>query len=164
MEPTGTRDRRNPTRLKATLLIVALNLAACHVTLISDYDDTFDQEATAAQKDVDALFQKAINNPNPRQPDLTAETYASDKDAYAKINNELDALLVRAQAHQNNAATIDSVDRIIHSFSVVETEHKTAPALHIKAIRNELKIMNDQFTALIAEELLKKQGNSSGKS
>jgi hypothetical protein len=146
--------------VKETLLAVALSLCGCHITLISDYDDTFDQEATTAQKDVDALLQKIINNPQPRQPNFTAETYSADKDAYAKIDNELDALLVRAQAHQSNTGTIDSVNRIMHSFSLIEAEHKTKTAIHIEAVRNELTLMNHEFTALIAQELLKKQGSS----
>ena len=59
------------------------------MTLLSDYDDVFDQEATNAQKDVDALYQKIIGNPNAQHPDITAETYAADRESYAKVRAEL---------------------------------------------------------------------------
>jgi hypothetical protein len=140
-------------------VIVAIGmLTACHVTLVTDYDETFDQEATQAQKDVDALLQKIVGNPSKQQPAVTADSYAMDKDAYTKINNELQALLVRAQAHQNNSGTIDSVKKIMHSFSLIESEHKTSSALRIAQVDDQRMIMNDEFTVLIAEEILKKQG------
>jgi len=142
---------------RAFLVVAPLILSACHITLISNYDEVFDQEATSAQKDVDSLFQKIIDNPDRLRPEFTAETYAADKDSYAKIRTELDALSVRAQAHQYNENTVASVGKIAHSFSVVEEEHKNKPALHIEAARGELNLMNQEFVALIKEELLKKQ-------
>jgi hypothetical protein len=142
------------------LVALATSLSACHIMLISDYDETFDQEATNAQKDVDALMQKIINNPSTTQSEFTAESFASDKDAYAKIDNELDAMLVRAQAHQHNEGTIGSVQKVAHSFSLIESEHKTKTSVHIQQVRDELMLMNHEFTALIAEELLKKQGKN----
>jgi len=142
---------------RAFLVISPFILSACHITLVSDYDEVFDQEATSAQKDVDALFQKIMDNPDKARPEFTAETYAADKDSYAKIRTELDALSVRAQAHQHNENAIASVGKIAHSFSVVEEEHKNKLALHIEAARGELNLMNQEFVALIKEELLKKQ-------
>ena len=109
-------------------------------------------------------MQQIIDNPNPANPEFTAETYASDKEAYAKIQNDLDALLVRAKAHANNNDTLDSVNKIIHSFSLIQNRHKTASALKIEAASNEFRIINDEFTALIAQELLKKAGKASSKS
>jgi hypothetical protein len=141
----------------AFLVALSLVVTACHIMLLSDYDDVFDQEATNTQKDVDALFQKIIDNPDKTRPEFTAETYAADKDSYAKIRTELDALSVRAQAHQHNENTIASVGKITNSFAVVEEEHKNKPSLHIEAARGELKFMNQEFVALIKEELLKKQ-------
>ena len=58
----------------------------------------------------------------------------------------------------------NSVNKIIHSFSLIQNRHKTAQALKIEAANNELKIINDEFTALIAQELLKKEGKASNKS
>jgi hypothetical protein len=134
-----------------------LGISACHMALLSDYDDVFDQEATNAQKDVDALYQKIIGNPNAQHPDITAETYAADRESYAKIRAELDGLRVRAQAHDHNENTVKSVDAIAHSFSVAEDEHKRNPELRIEAAKGELDLLNQQFTALIRQELLKKQ-------
>jgi hypothetical protein len=162
MRRVGGGERVTSTRRLITqnivIIFAATMLTACHITLITDYDETFDQEATQAQKDVDALLQKIINNPNKQQPAMTADAYAMDKDAYAKIDNELQALLVRARAHQNNSGTIDSVQKVIHSFSLIENEHKTKPSLRIAQVEEQKTIMNDEFTALIAEEILKKQG------
>jgi hypothetical protein len=140
-----------------------LGISACHVALLSDYDDVFDQEATSAQKDVDALYQKIIGNPNAQHPDITAETYVADRESYANIRAELDGLKVRAQAHDHNENTFKTVDAIAHSFSVVEDEHKRNPELHIEAAKGELTMLNQQFTALIRQELLKKQGGGEGK-
>lgn len=141
----------------AFLIALPLGISACHIMLLSDYDDVFDQEATNTQKDVDALFQKIIDNPDKARPEFTAETYTADRDAYAKIRTELDALSVRAQAHQHNENTIASVGKITNSFAVVEEEHKNKPSLHIEAARGELRLMNQEFVALIKEELSKKQ-------
>lgn len=157
------RAGRSLSALRIFLVCSTLGIAACHVTLISEYDDVFDQEVTSTQKDVDALFQKIMANPSTAQPDMSAETYAADKDSYAKIHTELDGLLVRAQAHQHNEGTISSVSKIIHSFSLVENDHKNRSSIRIEAARGELTIMNQEFTALMREELLKKQAGSEGK-
>jgi hypothetical protein len=140
-----------------------LGISACHISLLSDYDDVFDREATNTQKEVDALYQKIIGNPNAQHPDITAETYASDRESYTNIRAELDGLRVRAQAHDHNENTVKSVDAIAHSFSVVEDEHKRNAELHIEAAKGELAMLNQQFTALIRQELLKKQGGGEGK-
>ena len=138
-------------------------LSACHMTLLADYDDVFDQEATNAQKDVAALYQKIIDNPNAQHPDITAETYGTDRESYTKIRAELDGLRVRAEAHDHNENTIKSVDAIAHSFSVAEDEHKKSSGLRIAAAQGELDLLNQQFTALIRQELLKKQGGGEAK-
>jgi len=148
---------RNPVR-SIFVTVALLSLAACHVTLLADYDEVFDREATNAQKDVDALYLKIIDNTDSQHPDITGETFAADRDGYLKVRAELDGLLVRAQAHDHNENMVKSVKDIIHSFSVVEQEHKANPALHIAAARGELDLFNQQFTALIRQELLKKQG------
>ena len=51
--------------VRAIAVVVLIGLTACHINLISDYDDTFDQQATSTQKDIDALMQKIIDNPKP---------------------------------------------------------------------------------------------------
>ena len=134
--------------------------SACHTALLSDYDDVFDQEASNTQKDVDGLFRKIIGNPDKSNPSVSAETYAGNKDAYARIETELDALEVRAQAHDHNDGTIDSVRKIQASFSDVEEAYKTKPSINIADANIKLTIMKQQFAALIKEEILKKQGNS----
>jgi hypothetical protein len=157
------RARRPLLAVRVFLVCSILGTTACHVTLISEYDDVFDQEATSTQKDVDALFQKIINNPDNTRPGISLETYASNKDSYTKIHTELDALFVRASAHQHNEGTLDSVSKITHSFSLVESGHRDRPAINIEAARGELTIMNQEFTALMREELLKKQTGDGGK-
>ena len=152
---------------------VALILGAggCTVKLVSDYDDTFDQQATATQKDVDALLAKIAGNVSPKNTagdtsgPRTAENYSSDKDAYAKIHNEIDAMKVRAAAHSNNKATIDQVSRIDSIFSRIEAEQKTpdpktGEGIHISYAMTLEDDMNAAFIILISTELLKKSGAS----
>jgi hypothetical protein len=163
VEGETMRAGRSLSALRIFLVCSTLGIAACHVTLISEYDDVFDQEVTNTQKEVDALFQKIINNPDNARPGISLETYASNKDSYAKIHTELDALFVRASAHQHNEGSLDSVNKITHSFSLAEGGHKDRPSINIEAARGELMIMNQEFTALMREELLKKQTGDGGK-
>jgi len=147
----------------ALLVIAALGISGCHVSFLAEYDDVFDQEATNAQKDVDALFRKFINNPDKANPAASTETYAANKDAYARINTELDALEVRAEAHDHNEGTMDSVRKIQASFAEAEDAYKAKSSISIADAKIKLTIMKQEFTALIKEELLKKQGNSGAK-
>jgi hypothetical protein len=158
---------KTPGRLRAAAILSIVAMTGCTVTLVSDYDDTFDQQATTAQKDVDALLTKIAGNVSANDPTRTGEQYAADKDAYAKIHGDIDAMKVRAAAHSNNAATIDQVARIEDAFNTVEAEQAHADpkgGIHIaqaEILKNE---MNAAFTILIRTELLKKSGTGSSSS
>ncbi len=146
-------------------IILILSMTGCTVTLLSDYDETFDQQATTAQKDVDALLGKIAGNVSAKNSTRTRELYADDKDAYAKIHSDFSAMKVRAAAHANNAETIDQVAKITDAFKKVEAEQANADpkadGIHIAQVEILQNEMNAAFTILIRTELLKRSGKTS---
>src|SRR5262249_55198141 len=129
-------------------------LGACQITFVTPYDETFDQEITSTQKDVDALMSKISDNP--------AAPYSSFSADYAKVKNDLDALAVRANSHTNNTDTVASVGEIQSTFSAFQNRHSSN---HVdKAfVDAELKNMNLQFQILMGQELAKKSGQQGSK-
>jgi hypothetical protein len=135
-----------------------VGLSACHMALVSDYDDAFDQQLISTQKDIDGFFQKMADNVSASDNRKTAETYAQDTDAMTKIHTDLSAMRVRAAAHPKNEATTSNVDHLTRSFNEFEAEYKASAApLNIAHINEEQTIINADFTVMMAEELLKKQ-------
>jgi hypothetical protein len=143
--------------LNVAIVCCALSLGGCQITLVTAYDDTFDQEVTSTQKDVDALMSKIADDPT--QP------YASFKDDYAKVKTDLDAMAVRAASHTENTETVASVGKLQHTFSEFQTEHSQANAaapMNKAHATDELAIMNTEFKILMAQELAKKSGQKQG--
>jgi hypothetical protein len=153
--------RRNA--IRAGIVCGLLGLSACHIALISDYDDAFDQQLISSQKDIAGFFQKMADNVSTTNNRKTAETYAQDTDAITKIHTDLSAMRVRAAAHPKNEATTSNVDHLAHTFAEFEAEYKasaTTGPLDVAHINTELTIINADFTVMMAEELLKKQGST----
>jgi hypothetical protein len=125
---------------------------------VTGYDETFDQEITSTQKEVDSLLSRINNNPS--------LPYSSVQDDYAKIRTDIDAMKVRAASHVDNAETTDSVGRLEHTFAAFQAEHMAASSaapLHPAHVQTELNTMNIEFRILMAQELAKKSGQKQGK-
>ncbi len=152
------RSAVRPSLILMLAATLSVGLGACHTMLVSDYDDTFDQGLVTCQKDVASLLEKMIENTSGPDNNVSADTYSADADAYTKINVELDGLVTRAGAHANNMQSVDAVKHLQHSFQEFQTEAKAGSALHVAHIKDELKGFNDEFSAVMAIEILKKQG------
>jgi len=144
----------------AVFAIVALS--ACHIMLISDYDDAFDQDLISTQKDVDSLFDKLVNNVSANDTSVTSQTYADNSDAMAKVRTDIDGLIVRAKAHTNNSDSVDGASHLQHSFSEFDAEFKsTKVSLHVEHLATVHGIVDDEISLLMRMELLKKSGGNS---
>jgi hypothetical protein len=135
-------------------------ISACHIALVSDYDDTFDQELTATQKDMAALFDKIITNVSAQNSRVTAEIYSEDSAAISKVHTDISGLTVRAAAHTGEPEDLSNVKKFAHSFADFENEYAKPPALDIVHAQDEEQILNDELTVMMKQELLKKQGKS----
>jgi hypothetical protein len=150
------RERTNPYYLVLGVFAAAA-VSGCQITLVTAYDDTFDQEVTSTQKDVDALMTKIGDDPT-----KPYSVFAAD---YAKVRTDMDALKVRAASHADNTDTVASVAKLQHTISEFQTEHSDATAakpLLAAHVTTELDIMNTEFKILMAQELAKKTGQSKG--
>jgi hypothetical protein len=135
--------------------LVCCALGGCQISLVAGYDDTFDQEITTAQKDVDTLMSNIAANPT--QP------YSSFQAGYATVETDMDAMSVRAASLSNNTDTIASLNKLEHTFSEFQTEHSQASAaapMNKAHATDELAIMNTEFEILMRQELAKKSGQT----
>lgn len=127
-------------------------LSAC-ITLVSDYDDVFDHQAAATQKEIDGFLQKLSDNSG-----APAGSYDANIDEYGKIEVDLNSLMVRARSHDKNSDTIDQVNRVMNTVNGLKKLHHDEGHLNKTVDSIERRTINDEFTAMEKLELLKKRG------
>src|SRR5882672_2138939 len=108
----------------APMGVILLVVSACHIKLVSDYDENFVQAATSTQKEIGALLQ-TLKNP----PEGVSVTYKSNIVNYNKIHVDMNNLLMLASAHQNNDETIAQVNELISMVGDLENIHRTSNTL-----------------------------------
>jgi hypothetical protein len=140
-------------------LAAALALSGCHIALVSAYDDTLNQQMVTAQHDVDTLLETMVETTSPADNTKTAVTYAAQLTTYVNLNVELDAMLVRANARANNGPTVDAVTKLQTIFKRFQARHSAESALSVAYIQDTQMILDQGFSAAMAQELLKKQSS-----
>src|SRR5690242_17651579 len=106
----------------APLILLVLLASACHIKLVSDYDEAFVNAAAATQKEIAALLQN-LRNP-PTGYDIS---YQANIAKYNEIRTDLNGLLVLASAHQNNEPTVAQVNSLISMVNDLEKLHSIRP-------------------------------------
>lgn len=135
------------------VLLLLLTASACHIKLVSDYDDEFVKAATNTQKEISTLLQK-LRNPAPGSD----STYKANIDAYNKINVDLDGLLVLAMSHQGNDASVAQVQKIIGMVRDLENLHRNSNTLSPAFLMQEQRDISTAFAFVIRTENDKKAG------
>jgi hypothetical protein len=143
------------TRLASACLL--LSVAACHVQLVSDYDDQMVKDATAVQTDVDTLLQTELNPP--RETDTS---YEASKPAYNKIAVNLDSLRMQAMSHPNNGPTIEQVDALAKDVADLQALHMKDNTLGRIFIQQEQNDIATHVSLIVRTENDKKAGNAGG--
>ena len=144
---------RIPGMRRLMLLGCLLLAAACHVQLVSDYDEEFVKTASEIQREIDTLLQ------NQRNPAKGADlSYEASKPAYNKIEVELSSLLALAQSHENNDPSIDQVKALIDTVHRLEAIHERDNRIPPVAINIEQNTIRTQISSIIRTENAKKAG------
>ncbi|HEX8621386.1 MAG TPA: hypothetical protein VF718_05385 [Allosphingosinicella sp.] len=145
-------------RLAKLPLIVLLVLLSGCITLMSPYDEKFDQLASDLQRKVSTQIE-AIDGAD--APDCL---YASNKAFYDDARVDASALAVRAASHELNSETIRQVEALTDSINTFEELHKSAsnatPArcmssMELSPIR---RAFDQTLGAIIKLEVAKKRG------
>lgn len=139
----------------AAVAALTLSLAACQVNWVPAYDETFDQQITTAQKDVDTLLTKIAQD--------TKQPYASFAADYTTAKADLDAMEVRSEGQPGNSDTTNSAKVILETFGKFQEKHSQSTPdqpLSPAFVQGELVIINHQFAILIRQELIKKTVNA----
>lgn len=138
------------------ILCVALllSLAACHVRLVSDYDDQLVKAATTVQTDADTLLQTQLDPPKG-----TDTSYEATKPAYNKIAVDLNSLRTCATSHPNNGPTIAQVNTLANTIQDLQSLHMKNKPLSPTFIMQEQDDIRTQVSKIIRTENDKKAGN-----
>jgi hypothetical protein len=135
------------------VLACLILVAACHIQLVSDYDEEFVKTASDIQKEIDTLLQNQRNPP--KGADLS---YEANKPAYNKIEVELSSLLALAQSHENNDPSIDQVKALIETVHRLEAIHERDNRVPSAAINIEQNTIRTQISSIVRTENAKKAG------
>lgn len=104
-----------------TWLIVPLMLAACQtIQLVSDYDETTEQTATALQRKMTDFFLRVQALPA-GDPGLR---FAANQDFYREVTVDLNTLQVRAEGLRLNSATVGQLQALEDSLALLVLQHK----------------------------------------
>lgn len=142
---------------KLPLIFLCVLLSAC-VTLMSPYDEKFDQLASDLQKKV-STHVEAIDGAG--APDCL---YANHKAFYDDARVDASALAVRASSHELNSETIRQVETLTDSINTFEQLHMSASnaptprcmgSMELSPIR---RAFDQTLGAIIKLEVAKKRG------
>ena len=104
-----------------TWLIVPLMLAACQtIQLVSDYDETTEQTATALQRKMTDFFLRVQALPA-GDPGLR---FAANQDFYREVTVDLNTIQVRAEGLRLNSATVGQLQALEDSLALLVLQHK----------------------------------------
>lgn len=143
------------------VLFVAVWLAGCQVTLVSEYDADTDQAVTALQsgvaKHLATLEQLATATAGaPKHPDCEFARYA---DAYAGFAAQAHVLVVRNEARPKNDLTVQQLRLLSDSLTnALPVLHQTADGgcMTAGAVVAARETLDQNFRAILKLELAKK--------
>ncbi|MBV9829059.1 MAG: hypothetical protein JO001_25845 [Alphaproteobacteria bacterium] len=137
----------------APLGLVLLVVSACHIKLVSDYDDNFVQAAVSTEKEISTLLQN-LRNP----PIGTDITYKGNIANYNKVDVDMNHLAVLSSSHENNAASIAQVNKVIEIVHGLETLHRDNTTLSPAFVTQKQQDIDLAFAIVIRTENDKKAG------
>jgi hypothetical protein len=113
-----------------------INLCACAVHLVSDYDDQIDSGLTQLNTDVTAFVNKMISSAG-----TPAGTYASNIDFYSSESAKIDTLVVRAEAHRalKSCPTSDVITAAVKASTPPTPVTSTIPVPDVAAALANVK-------------------------
>ncbi|GIL38171.1 hypothetical protein [Roseiterribacter gracilis] len=129
-------------------LFVVLCLAAC--SFVASYDETIDQQITAAVAKVDA-WASDIRVAKP-----ASATYAASAKFYQELGLSLDAIEFRTQRYDKNDNTLTQIVLIRRSVERVRAVHESTGIILADEAEAFKRQMHDQFGLLLGWELAKK--------
>jgi hypothetical protein len=132
------------------ILLLLLATSACHIKLVSDYDENFIKAATATQKEITLLLQNLRNPPSDYKIG-----YQDNIAKYNSIRADLNEMLVLASSHQNNEPTVDQVVSLIGMVNDLEKLHQSRQPSQA-FLEQEQRDINTAFSILIRTENAKK--------
>lgn len=145
---TCRRGQRPP----VLALVLALCASACTVTLISPYDQVFDQTATALQRQLDGHLTRLEAGPAG-----DSATFAFNATFYTQYEVELRSLLVRARSLPRNQPTATQLEALMASVAELKQQHQASTRLSPAYIRTARDLLNQSWQAVLALELAKKR-------
>ncbi len=138
------------------MVVLAMCISGCTVTLVSKYDELTDTSITALQKKFDVYFMKLDGA---SFPDCS---FAANKIFYDDVNVQLSGTQVRAHAIPNNEITLAQLDALSQAISGLEKAQKLrdskSSCLPAEIITTDRTMFNSIFTAILKFELAKKRG------
>jgi hypothetical protein len=134
----------------APLILLLLITNACHIKLVSDYDENFIKAATDTQKEITVLLQNLRNPPSDYKV-----SYLDNILKYNNIRADLNGMLVLASSHQNNEPTVDQVISVIEMVNDLEKLHQSRQPSHA-FLEQEQRDVNKAFSIIIRTENAKK--------
>lgn len=143
MRPQGA-GRLRP----AVLLLLALALTGCSVSLIAPYDEPTDLMLTSLAGKVDRFFIAM---------DVERPPYAAAAPAYESVRSDLRVLRLRNQVRPKNDLTVHQIDRIGGAWDELEALHRKADQVSPTAALIARDVLSQALRASIKLELEKRR-------
>jgi hypothetical protein len=132
------------------LILLLLTASACHIKLVSDYDENFIKAATATQREITVLLQSLRNPPSDYKTG-----YRDNIASYNSIRADLNGMLVLAGSHRNNEPAVDQVLSLMGMVNDLEALHQSRPPSPAFLAQVQRDI-NTAFSIIIRTENAKK--------
>jgi hypothetical protein len=132
------------------LILLLLAASACHIKLVSDYDENFVRAANATQKEITLLLQDLRNPPRDYKVG-----YQDNIANYNSIRADLNGMLVLASSHRDNEPTVDQVLSLIGMVNDLEKLHQSRQPSQafLEQVQRDI---NTAFSIIIRTENAKK--------
>ncbi len=137
------------------LIALLLNVMSCSMTLNSLYDPEMDHGATSLQKKMDSFLTKLERHTGQPQSD-----YSWNATFYDDYVVELRSLLLRAQSHANNEATVKRLTLMMDNLQQLRLAHE-AGSLAPSTLQDTRALFNQSWQAIIEQEISKRRGERS---
>jgi PBP1b-binding outer membrane lipoprotein LpoB len=134
------------------IIVLALLLAGCRVTLLPDYDDSIAQEILETAKRVDKFYLDMLETTVNENGD---RAYNKMVDSYVEIEVELSSLLSKNKIRPLNENSIRICEITLELWVKYKEEHKEDNELSDGLIKLNRLTFSDLFYAMLVAEKAK---------
>jgi len=134
------------------IIVLALLLEGCRVTLVPDYDDSIAQEILKTAKRVDMFYLDMLETTDNENGD---RAYNKMVDSYVEIEVELASLLSKNKIRPLNENSIRICEITLELWVKYKEEHKEDNELSDGLIKLNRLTFNDLFYAMLVAEKAK---------